>query len=305
MTIWNQIYNDKQKIRIDHYLKQVLNITRSFVCNLIKDKLVFVNNILINKPGYLIKENDLITVYEKSYEIVKNQKLKIRFDVIYEDEYLMVINKPKNLLCHKTNFNENDTLIDELNQYYLNQHYSLNNLKDLRNGLVHRLDKDTNGLLLVAKNIDVFNHLKKDLEANKITKLYYALVKNAFSKDIKEFSINLPLNHIKNSTKIKVDKNGKEAITKVKVLQNFKNASLVQCNLLTGRTHQIRVHLSAINHPILNDPLYNTDQIEDDNYQYLMAYKIQFNHPITNKFMEFELDLTDLFKNKINTLKKE
>lgn len=217
----------------------------------------------------------------------------------------MVINKPKNLLCHKTSFNETDTLIDELNQYYLNQNYCLNNLKDLRNGLVHRLDKDTNGLLLVAKNIDVFNHLKKDLETNKITKLYYALVKNAFSKDIKEFSINLPLNHIKDCTKIKVDKNGKEAITKVKVLQNFKNASLVQCNLLTGRTHQIRVHLSAINHPILNDPLYNSDQIEDDNYQYLMAYKIQFNHPITNKFMEFELDLTDLFKNKISILKKE
>ncbi|MBR4486714.1 RluA family pseudouridine synthase, partial [bacterium] len=278
---------------------------RSFISKLIKDNLVYVNESLITKPGYLIKQNDLITVHEKQENINEtNNNLEIRFEIIYEDEYLMVINKPKNLLCHKTKFNETDTLVDELKQYYLNKNYCLNNLKDLRNGLVHRLDKDTNGLLLVAKNIDVFNSLKNDLENNKIQKLYYAIVKNNFDNDLKEFTINLPLDHIKDSIKVKVDKNGKEAITKIKVLKNFKNYSFIECNLLTGRTHQIRVHLSAINHPILNDPLYNTDPVEDDTYQYLIAYKLQFIHPVTKKLMQFEIELTDLFKNKMKILQK-
>ena len=304
MKIFNKIYEENNKTRIDNYLKEELNVTRSFINNLIKQNLIYVNENLITKPGYLIKQNDLITVYQKQQDITKTNKLQIRFEVIYEDEYLMVINKPKNLLCHKTKFNETDTLVDELKQYYLNKNYQLNNLKDIRNGLVHRLDKDTNGLLLVAKNIDVFNALKKDLENNKIQKQYYAVVKNSFENNIKEFTINLPLDHIKDSIKIKVDKNGKEAITEVKVLQNFQNYSLIQCNLLTGRTHQIRVHLSAINHPILNDPLYNTDPIEDETYQYLMAYELQFIHPVTKKLMQFEIELTDLFKNKIKMLQK-
>ena len=212
----------------------------------------------------------------------------------------MVINKPRGLLCHKTSFNETNTLVDQLGQYYLQQGYKLDNLKDLRNGLVHRLDKDTSGLLLVAKNIDVFNTLKQGIEAKAIKRYYYALVCNKFADNVKEFKIDLPLDHLPNSTKVGVSASGKSAITKIKVLHNYQDYSLVECELFTGRTHQIRVHLSAINHPLYNDPLYGV-KVNDDG-QYLSAYKLTFTHPITKQELCFSIPLDPIIENKIRKL---
>ena len=132
-------------------------------------------------------------------------------------------------------FNETNTLVDQLGQYYLNKGYQLSALKDLRNGLVHRLDKDTSGLLLVAKNIDVFNALKQGIETKTIKRYYYAFVCNKFADNVNQFTIDLPLDHLPNSTKVAVSYGGKSAITKVKVLTNYDKYSLVECELLTGK----------------------------------------------------------------------
>ena len=288
------------KVRLDEYLSSCLKITRSFALNLIKDDLVLVNQGIVTKQGCKLSTHDEIIVYEKENKVVKTS-LPIQFQVIYEDQYLMVINKPRGLLCHKTSFNETNTLVDQLGQYYLQQNYQLNNLKDLRNGLVHRLDKDTSGLLLVAKNIDVFNALKQGIETKAIKRYYYALVCNKFVDNVSKFIIDLPLDHLPNSTKVAVSYDGKQAITKIKVLNNYKNSALVECELLTGRTHQIRAHLSAINHPLYNDPLYGT-KINDWG-QYLSAYKLTFTHPITNQELCFTISLDPIIKQKITELK--
>ena len=297
--IFASCYNDASKIRLDEYLSSCLKITRSFALNLIKDNLVLVNNQVATKQGLKLSCKDEIIVYNQE---IKNsiQSLPVQFEVIYEDEYLMVINKPRGLLCHPTSFNETNTLVAQLGQYYLAKGYKLDSLKDLRNGLVHRLDKDTSGLLLVAKNIDVFNALKKGIETKAIKRYYYALVCNKFADNVQSFSIDLPLDHLPNSTKVGISYNGKVAITKVKVLHNYEAYSLIECELLTGRTHQIRAHLSAIHHPLYNDPLYGNKI--NDNGQYLSAYKLTFVHPITNQELCFSIPLDPIIKNKITEL---
>ncbi|MBP5783248.1 RluA family pseudouridine synthase [bacterium] len=297
--IFAACYLDHNKIRLDEYLSNCLRITRSFALNLIKNQLVFVNDQAITKQGTKLSFKDVITVYQQTKQ-VETKTIPIQFQVIYEDKDLMVINKPRGLLCHPTSFNETNTLVAQLGQYYLKQDYHLDNLKDLRNGLVHRLDKDTSGLLLVAKNIDVFNLLKQGIETKAIKRYYYALVCHPFANNVKEFSIDLPLDHLPNSTKVGISYSGKQAVTKVKVLHNYQGYSLVECELLTGRTHQIRVHLSAINHPLYNDPLYGTKI--DDNGQYLSAYKLTFIHPITNQELCFTIPFDSIIENKITEL---
>ena len=293
-------YVEHNKTRLDEYLSNCLNITRSFALNLIKDNLVLLNNEIVTKQGTKLSFKDTIIVYKKENKVAAKD-IPIQFEVIYEDEDLMVVNKPRGLLCHQTSFNEANTLVDQLGQYYLQQGYQLDNLKDLRNGLVHRLDKDTSGLLLVAKNIDVFNALKQGIETKAIKRYYYALVCNKFADNVKEFSIDLPLDHLPNSTKVGVSTSGKVAITKIKVLNNYQDYSLIECELLTGRTHQIRVHLSAINHPLYNDPLYGA-KVNDDG-QYLSAYKLTFTHPISKKELCFIIPLDPIIEDKIRKLK--
>lgn len=297
--IFATCYFDNNKVRLDEYLSQCLNVTRSFALNLIKDKLVKVNEQLATKQGLKLTKKDVIIVSAKEMAI-KQTTLPIQFQVVYEDDDLMVINKPRGLLCHRTSFNETNTLVDQLGQYYLNKGSNLSQLKDLRNGLVHRLDKDTSGLLLVAKNIDVFNALKQGIETKAIKRYYYALVCNKFADNVNQFTIDLPLDHLPNSTKVTVSDRGKQAITKIKVLANYDKYALVECELLTGRTHQIRVHLSAIGHPLYNDPLYGTKINEDG--QYLSAYKLTFVHPVTKKELCFSIPLDEIINNKITEL---
>ena len=297
--IFQSCYLNHDKVRLDEYLSSCLNVTRSFALNLIKDNLVKVNNEIVLKQGLKLSSKDVIIVYSKEIK-TNDEQLPIQFNVIYEDDYLMVVNKPRGLLCHPTSFNETNTLVSQLGQYYLNKGYKLDNLKDLRNGLVHRLDKDTSGLLLVAKNIDVFNALKQGIETKAIKRYYYALVCNKFANNVNQFTIDLPLDHLPNSTKVGVSYGGKPAITKIKVLNNYQDYALVECELLTGRTHQIRVHLSAINHPLYNDPLYGIKV--NDAGQYLSAYKLTFTHPITNHDLCFTIPLDSIMQDKITEL---
>lgn len=294
-------YLKKELIRIDLLLASLLNVTRSYIAKLIKQNLIYVNNELVTKPGFMIKFKNEISVFKKPKED-NHLDLKLSFSIIYEDEYLMVVNKPRGLLSHATSFAETDHLVNQIKQYYLQKQYQLNDLISLRNGLVHRLDKDTAGLLLVAKRRDVFNLLKNDIDTKQTKRFYYALVKNPFS-NMNHIKINLPLAHNNKDTKMIIDKNGKEAITIVKPIINLKNYSLVECELLTGRTHQIRAHLSAINHPIYNDPLYG--QKIDETGQYLFAHKLVFIHPISKKVMEFDLGQDKILQEKMKELEHE
>lgn len=294
-------YLKKELIRIDLLLASLLNVTRSYIAKLIKQNLIYVNNELVTKPGFMVKFKNEISVFKKPKED-NRLDLKLSFSIIYEDEYLMVVNKPRGLLSHATSFAETDHLVNQIKQYYLQKQYQLNDLISLRNGLVHRLDKDTAGLLLVAKRRDVFNLLKNDIDTKQTKRFYYALVKNPFS-NMNSIKINLPLAHNNKDTKMIIDKNGKEAITIVKPIINLKNYSLVECELLTGRTHQIRAHLSAINHPIYNDPLYG--QKIDETGQYLFAHKLVFIHPISKKVMEFDLGQDKILQEKMKELEHE
>lgn len=295
------IFNNLNKQRLDLFLSSELNTTRSHINSLVKNKLITVNYNLINKPGTLLKNNDEIIISTNDMNSRNgNNELEIKFNVIYEDDWLMVINKPKGLISHESSFHEKDTLLKEINQYYINNNYDYNQLKDVRSGLLHRLDKKTGGLVLIAKKRDIFNILKKDLEAKEIKRFYYALVVNSFNNDLKNFKIDLPLAHNNSTTKMVVSDKGKNAVTLIKILNNYKNYALVECELLTGRTHQIRAHLSAINHPIYDDEVYGKKV--DDFGQYLFAYKIKLIHPVTKKKMEFELPKPEWLETKIKEI---
>lgn len=294
-------YKKYEKERIDLFLKKELNLTRSHVSSMIHNHSILVNSCVVNKPGLLLKNGDVIEIRNKKSDL-NDTDLTIKFNILYEDDYLMVIDKPEGLLSHATNFQEPDNLVAEIKAYYLLKNYKLDNLLDLRNGLVHRLDKDTSGLLLVAKNRNIFNKLKNDIEKKNVKRYYYALVDSAFNST-QSLKVDLPLAHNNINTKMLVDKNGKKAITLINVLKNFKNHAFIECELLTGRTHQIRTHLSAINHPIYNDPLYGK-KIEESG-QFLMAYKLSFTHPVYNKTMEFVLPLKDRWIKKMKEFENE
>lgn len=293
-----------EKIRLDKYLVSLLKISRTKASELIKLKQIYVNGMIIDKPSFQLKKNDQIKIINsnKTKQININLKpCKEKLNIIYEDKYLLVINKPKNVLVHPTKFNEENTIANRLINYLGN--FSHNKI---RPGIVHRLDRNTTGLLVIAKDLTTLTLLKKQIEEKTMVRKYICLCHNHFS--IKKIIINQAIDHDRknNTTKMIVSssKRAKKAITEIRVLKNLKNnLSLVECILYTGRTHQIRVHLKFINHCVYNDDLYG--RIEDKkNYgQFLHAYKLSFIHPWTKKTMNFTANPDAIFNKKIENLK--
>ncbi len=286
--------------RLDVFLSNNLKITRNKSLKLIKESLVLVNDRIITKAGYVLKVNDQIFIIEKpneeSNKKIKYEKFKYKLKIIYEDEYLMIVYKPSNMLSHQTIFEEKNCLYNAL-EYYFEQKQI--NQKPL---LVHRLDKDTSGLVLVAKEDKTLLELQKLFEERKIIKKYYAIVHNQFNEE--KIIINVPIARSR-SNKLKMiatekGKNVKFAITEVSLIKNFKHFALIDILLKTGRTHQIRVHLKYINHSILNDPLYGVDKDTTSYGQFLMAYYLEFEHPITKqkivKKIEMDKEFVDIIK---------
>lgn len=286
--------------RLDVFLSNNLKITRNKSLKLIKESLVLVNDRIITKAGYILKVNDQIFIIEKpneeSNKKIKYEKFKYKLKIIYEDEYLMIVYKPSNMLSHQTIFKEKNCLYNAL-EYYFEQKQI--NQKPL---LVHRLDKDTSGLVLVAKEDKTLLELQKLFEERKIIKKYYAIVHNQFNEE--KIIINVPIARSR-SNKLKMiatekGKNVKFAITEVSLIKNFKHFALIDVLLKTGRTHQIRVHLKYINHSILNDPLYGVDKDTTSYGQFLMAYYLEFEHPITKqkivKKIEMDKEFVDIIK---------
>ena len=287
---------DKENIRIDKYLSEVLDYSRETITTMLKDGFIKINNKEV-KPSYKVSINDVVEIDDSFKKEQDINPVKMDLNIVYEDEDVMVINKPSGLVVHPGNGNYNNTLVNGL-KYYTDE---LSNVGgEERVGIVHRLDKDTSGLMLVAKSNLAHEILADDFKYKRVKREYYALICGVFPSDTAR--IDAPIGRSKeNFNKMEVRSDGKKAITNLKVLKRYKEYTLVSLLLETGRTHQIRVHMSYIGYPIFNDPVYNNKKSTSFG-QFLHSKKITFTHPITKKVMSFESDLPEYFEEFLSKL---
>ncbi len=284
--------------RLDQYLMNELDISRSKIEKLIKDGHVLVNGKQV-KPSYSVKKGDVID-YEIVEENMDVEPENIPLDIVYEDDDVLVINKPNGMVVHPAPGNYHGTLVNAL-MYHMKNLSDINGV--LRPGIVHRIDAYTTGLLVVAKNNDAHLKLAKELESKKVYRKYIALVSGIIEEDTA--TIDAPIGRSsKDRKKMDVVADGKPAITHINVLKRFKDATLIECILETGRTHQIRVHLNYIKHPIINDNVYGKTII-DETGQCLHAKTLGFIHPKTNEPMEFTAPLPECFLNILSKYEEE
>ena len=278
--------------RIDKYLTDNTDYTRSKIQKMIENGNILVNN-KQTKDSYKLKENDRITIEEYNEEIDIEPE-NIPLDIYYEDEDLIVVNKPSGMVVHPAPGNYSKTLVNAL-MYHTNNLSIINT--SIRPGIVHRIDADTSGLLLVAKNDKTHNALAEAIQKKEVVREYIALVEGVIMEDTA--TIDAPIGRDKNNRKkmAVTSENSKDAITHIRVLDRYKDSTLIRCKLETGRTHQIRVHLNYIGHPVVNDPVYGYKKLIDKDFgQMLHAEKIGFVHPTTKEYMEFTAPLPDRFK---------
>lgn len=287
--------------RIDSFISEKeKDVSRVRIKSLIEDGNILVNNSKV-KPSYKIKENDIIEI--EIPEVVEESHMKaqdIDLDVIYEDNDIIVINKAKGMVVHPGNGNADGTLANAVLAWAKGSLSGIGG--EIRPGIVHRLDKDTSGIIIVAKNDKAHIDLSEQIKNREVTKKYIALVRGVIPED--EATINMPIGRSKvDRKKMAVDKDGKVAITHFKVLKRFKKYTLLELKIDTGRTHQIRVHMSYIKHPVVGDMVYSSGKNEFGvEGQMLHAYSLDFTHPVTKKKMHLEAELPEYFKDVINRL---
>ena len=288
--------NDEVPSRLDVYLANELNETRSNISNNINSGNILVNDKIV-KCGYRLKVGDIISVKLES-KVTSLIPENIKLDIYYEDDDIIVVNKPSGMVVHPGAGNKTGTLVNAL-LYYTNGKLSDIN-GEARPGIVHRIDKDTSGLLLVSKTNRAHQILSDEFKNKKVKRKYIALVEGVINEN--SGKIDAPIGR-KSGDRVKmaVRENGKKAVTNFKVIERLNNATLIECVLETGRTHQIRVHMAYINHPVVNDPLYGRSF--DDYGQMLHAEYIGFVHPIKKEFMEFSCPLEDKFVSILNSFK--
>ena len=287
---------DNIGMRIDSYLSQELDLSRSKVQKLIKDKKVLVNGKTINS-SYQVKENDEIVVDDNLDYEINIEGEDIPLDIVYEDDYLLIINKPSGMVVHPAPGHYSGTLVNALIYRY--------NLgtDNIRPGIVHRLDKDTSGLMLVAKEDKVLDKLSTMISKKEVERKYLAIVDGLIKHDTGEIDAPIGRDIIDRQKMAVTPNNSKEAITHFKVLERFKNNTFIECILDTGRTHQIRVHLSYIGYPVCNDPIYNKKKSTEFG-QMLHSYSIKLNHPVTKEELNFQVDPPKEFKEKLEELRE-
>ena len=289
---------NRDDIRVDKYLGEETDYSRELVTKMLKEGYIKVNDKVV-KTSYKVKIADEIDI-DESFKIEEDiTPTAMKLNIVYEDDDIMVIDKPSGLVVHPGAGNYNNTLVNGL-MYYTD------NLSDLggseRVGIVHRLDKDTSGLMLVAKTNKAHEILADDFKHKRVYREYYALLDGVFPSQTAH--IDVPIGRSKdNFNKMVVRSDGKEARTNLKVLKRYQDYTLVSLVLETGRTHQIRVHLSYIGYPIVNDPVYNK-KIATAFGQFLHSKVIRFEHPITHKKMEFESKLPQEFQDFLDKLDK-
>lgn len=287
--------------RIDQFLVgQIANTSRTDVKNRIKDGLIIVNENVI-KPNYKLKENDVIEVKERELEESVIVPENLNLEILYEDTDVAVVYKPKGMVVHPSAGHASGTLVNGL-MYQLDSLSGING--ELRPGIVHRIDKDTSGLLMVAKNDVAHRALSEQLEEKTVERKYVALVHGVIPHN--KGTIEAPIGrNPKERQSMAVVDNGKEAVTHFNVIERFNDYTLVECLLETGRTHQIRVHMNYIGYPIVGDPKYGQKTKFKTNGQLLHARTVGFIHPTTKELLVFKSDLPEEFTQVLETLRKE
>lgn len=294
---------DDELIRLDKFIvAHYKEVSRSELKYYFDEQKVMVNNKIV-KPSYLVNYGDEIIIMDRDEKESNLEKEDIKLDIVYEDEDIIVVNKPSGMVVHPANGNYEHTLVNAL-MYHSNKLSSVNG--EFRPGIVHRIDADTSGLLLVAKTDNVHNDLAKQISEKSVTRKYICLVNGVILEDTA--TIDAPIGRDKNDRKkmCVTGDNSKDAVTNIRVLERYKDSTLVECVLETGRTHQIRVHMSYIGHPVVNDPVYGYNKLIDKDFgQMLHAEEIGFIHPITKEYLDFKVDppkrfmeILEIYKNK-------
>lgn len=287
--------------RIDKFLSDSLSdLSRSYIQKLIKDGQVTVNQKIV-KANYKMVAGDLLCMEEPALQEPDIEAENIWLDVLYEDADLLIVNKPKGMVVHPSAGHYSGTLVNALMYYCKDDLSGINGV--MRPGIVHRIDMDTTGSLLVCKNDFTHNDIAQQLKIHSITRVYHAIVHGVLKED--EGTINAPIGrHPVDRKKMSINhKNGKEAVTHYKVLQRFKSFTYIECRLETGRTHQIRVHMASISHPLLGDVVYGPAKSPYKlQGQTLHAKTIGIKHPRTGEYLEVDAPLPEYFLNLLNKL---
>lgn len=292
------VSNEEKGIRIDKYLSnQFDDVSRTMIQTLIDQDDILVNKESV-KTSYKLKIGDVIDIIDLVIETKAIIPMNIPIEIVYEDDDVLVVNKPSGMVVHPAPGHYQDTLVNALM-------YHIDHLSDgsnhARPGIVHRIDKDTSGLLMVAKNNWAHDILAKELQAKATVRQYIALVEGVIKN--KSGRINAPIKRDPhNRIKMAVQAGGKSAVTHFEVLEQFSDSTLIQCRLETGRTHQIRIHMDYIGHPVVNDPIYGT--ITSDFGQFLHAKTLGFTHPRTKELMVFNSELPEEFQTYIKKIRE-
>ncbi len=295
-------------VRLDSFVAAESDISRSSAARLISEGAVTVNGTDRSK-NYAVCIGDTVEITLPEVKEISAVAQNIPIDIVYEDEDIAVINKESGMVVHPANGNPDGTLVNALLYHCKDSLSGING--ELRPGIVHRIDKDTSGLLVVAKNDDAHRALAAQLEGHKITREYHALVTGGFQSDTG--TVNLPIGRsTRDRKKMAVVNGGREAITHYEVLERFGKVTYIKLNLETGRTHQIRVHMSHISHPLLGDTVYgggNTKFEREHSHllsgQCLHARRLSFVHPRSSEPVSFECPLPDNFERLLEILRNE
>ncbi|MGG1326136.1 RluA family pseudouridine synthase [Bacillus tropicus] len=294
------VAEEQKNERIDKFVAGINNEwSRTQVQQWIKDDVVTVNGKAV-KGNYKVKENDEITVTIPEPEELDIQPEDMNLEIYYEDADVLVVNKPRGMVVHPAPGHTSGTLVNGL-MHHCTDLSGINGV--MRPGIVHRIDKDTSGLLMVAKNDMAHESLVNQLVAKTVTRRYKAIVHGVIPHD--KGTIDAPIARDKKERQsMTVDENGKHAVTHFQVLERFKDFTLVECRLETGRTHQIRVHMKYIGYPLAGDPKYGPKKTLDMNGQALHAGILGFDHPRTGEYIQFEAPIPEVFEDALNILRK-
>ena len=295
------IIEEELNERIDSYLSKNTEYSRSKIVKMLEDSTILVNDKSV-KNSYTLKVGDVVTIGEYQEEEMNIEPEDIPLDIVYEDNDVIVVNKPNGMVVHPAIGNNHGTLVNALL-------FHSKNLSDVngefRPGIVHRIDADTTGLLMVAKNNKSHEILADELSKKETTRKYVALVWGVIKEDTATIDAPIGRDSTDRKKMAVTSINSKDAITHLRVLKRFKDATLIELQLETGRTHQIRVHMNYIEHPVVNDPVYGRRKLIDATGQCLHAKTIGFKHPVTGKYMEFTSELPECFTNILNMFEED
>ncbi len=293
-----EVSNEQANQRLDQFCASISKYSRSKVSQMIKQGDILVNNEVM-KPSYLIEEEDIIVIKSLTPTPIDLEPIEMDLEILYEDEDLLVVNKPQGLIVHPSPTSKEPTLVHGLLAYtQLSDHG-----EQFRPGIVHRLDKDTSGAMVVAKNEIAHAFLADQLKDKTMNRTYWAIVSGVFPHS--SAKVDAPIGRDKKSRQqmTVTHENAKEAVTHFRKLETFNKHSLLECKLETGRTHQIRVHCQYMKYPVLGDPVYGYKKESEALGQYLHAKKIEFIHPKSKQLLQIEAPLPRRFSDKLQELR--